>query len=342
VDKLRTHLENTSSSNKAGIPQFKLDSTVSGIDSDRLKFLTSRDVSDAHGVLKLVKRDPVLTKRLDRVMHGDKIVQVDKTYFDDCFRKFTDLAPQWSPDANDVDSVVNIFWARYSSEWRQKVLIIRQQSSGLCYLNAVFVFEHYMVAILGGNPVTTTYDVGKYEAETLKGGKMVKFILTGKICSTQETLQTLCRISEDQLNIISLPLKPDKNKIMFEEGCETILREVANQPAILAQVKATHMANSTDQVIFTEPPGPQPLEPRHAMVIVGARKDKKGEYYFLVQSWWENRYFLELSGRYLASCDARVIFLDTSKLERNPDYQDLLNDAIFAESCSDVSDICLE
>ena len=109
-------------------------------------------------------------------------------------------------------------------------------------------------------------------------------------------------------------------------------------------MKATHLSESTDQIQFSVPPGNQLDTPRHAMLLIGARKDKDGEYFFLVQNWWKARPFLELSGRYLASCDAKISFLDPNviKLERRAENEGILNDALYAETCSDSGEICPE
>ena len=55
-------------------------------------------------------------------------------------------------------------------------------------------------------------------------------------------------------------------------------------------------------VSFTGTPAPQhppASEPMyHSMVLIGARKTKAGEYFFLLKNWWEGRYFIEVSGEY--------------------------------------------
>jgi hypothetical protein len=274
-------------------------------------------------------------------MNGDNIREVKENFFEECFSELCSAVPQWSLDLFDAPlSVRNIFWASQSEEWRKNVLIIRKQTTGMCFLTAVFVFEHYMMASCTNKGIKSTYDVGKYEAATLKGEVLEKFLLQAKLNSTTSVLTSLCRLQDEDLSPMTLSPDPelrDQNVIVSEY----ILRHVANRPAILAQVKAADMANSTERVVFTDPPPNQPDEIRHAMVLIGARRDENGEYFFLVQNWWESRYFMELSGRYLAACDAKIIFLRKNIiLERKEVFNGLLNDAVFAETCADASECC--
>ena len=48
----------------------------------------------------------------------------------------------------------------------------------------------------------------------------------------------------------------------------------------------------------------------HAMVMVGARRDDSGQY-FLLQNWWKEKQFVEVSEAYLQHCSATVFFVET-------------------------------
>jgi hypothetical protein len=47
----------------------------------------------------------------------------------------------------------------------------------------------------------------------------------------------------------------------------------------------------------------------HAMVLIGMRKTKTGQYYFLLQNWWESKPFVEVSSEYIAYCGGIVSFV---------------------------------
>jgi hypothetical protein len=49
----------------------------------------------------------------------------------------------------------------------------------------------------------------------------------------------------------------------------------------------------------------------HAMALIGARTDEKGKRWFLLQNWWRNLQFVEVSESYLESSGATVCFVKT-------------------------------
>ena len=298
-------------------------------------FLTNHGVKEAAKVFEKIKSDSKLVTRLERVMNGDRLIEVDReSFFDDCFRKFTDRVPEWK----DIKSCT-IFWNSYDIDWRKKVLIIREQSTGLCFLSAVFVFEHYLTAIFSQGVITTTYDVGKYEAKELRGEVLEDFLLHGRWSTTLGVLKCVCALGDVDFETILLPSKSVLRAKQYEDDCELISQLVVSRPGIISQMKATHLSGSSvDQIQFNDAPDNQLDSPRHAMLLIGACKKADGEYYFLVQNWWPSRPFLELSGQYLAQCDAKITFLKPSvtRLERREENEVLLNDALYAETCSDI------
>jgi hypothetical protein len=49
----------------------------------------------------------------------------------------------------------------------------------------------------------------------------------------------------------------------------------------------------------------------HAMVLIGARIDPiDGEYWFLLQNWWLDRFFIEVTREYLASSECSIHFVE--------------------------------
>jgi hypothetical protein len=38
------------------------------------------------------------------------------------------------------------------------------------------------------------------------------------------------------------------------------------------------------------------------MLIIGARRDERGKYYFLLQNWWASKFFVQVSAEYLQAC----------------------------------------
>jgi hypothetical protein len=48
----------------------------------------------------------------------------------------------------------------------------------------------------------------------------------------------------------------------------------------------------------------------HAMVLVGHRRSD-GKDVYLLQNWWEDKQFVEVSAEYLEACRATVTFVET-------------------------------
>lgn len=51
-------------------------------------------------------------------------------------------------------------------------------------------------------------------------------------------------------------------------------------------------------------------EGRHAMVIVGARRDSRSRY-FLLQNWWQRKQFVQVDEAYVRACGGRAFFVVT-------------------------------
>jgi hypothetical protein len=107
-------------------------------------------------------------------------------------------------------------------------------------------------------------------------------------------------------------------------------------------MRVAHILDNPNEYRFVDIPVDFADSPRHAMVLIGARKTASNEYFFLLQDWWKSRYFVEVSGEYLALCEARIIFYTGSRLERREDCEDLLYEGTYAESCLDAIETCYD
>jgi len=78
--------------------------------------------------------------------------------------------------------------------------------------------------------------------------------------------------------------------------------------------------STNDHLDWQDTEGRQPLskakkeeDSYHSMIILDARKDNKGHYFFLVQNWWSDSQLVEMSDEYLAACDAQIHLLSNSR-----------------------------
>ena len=72
------------------------------------------------------------------------------------------------------------------------------------------------------------------------------------------------------------------------------------------------------------------------MVLVGMRKTRVGEYYFLLQNWWRDRYFIEVSYEYFAACEPDITFV-TKKLTEISSTVEFIS---FESSLETMADKC--
>ena len=79
----------------------------------------------------------------------------------------------------------------------------------------------------------------------------------------------------------------------------------------------------------------------HSMVLIGARKSSEGKYFFLLQNWWEGKFFIEVSGEYISHCNAEIIFVNIP-ITRKAEFADFLSEALYAETSVDSPEIFFE
>ena len=72
------------------------------------------------------------------------------------------------------------------------------------------------------------------------------------------------------------------------------------------------------------------------MVVIGYRQEDNGDYVFLLQNWWHNRYLIEVSEAYLAQSGALFEFV-TTDFEKIPSSLPTV-DAPYAETVADTGE----
>jgi hypothetical protein len=98
-----------------------------------------------------------------------------------------------------------------------------------------------------------------------------------------------------------------------EDGSVTKIKSFlrVHGPALISRFHIyPHFKESSCTSFSMIPEGEKVLETLHAMVLVGYRDDEKlKETYFLVQNWWKDRYFIEVTASYLEAAQADVVFV---------------------------------
>ena len=301
-----------------------------------------------------LKLDKTGLDKIDRLMDGD-ITSNEKNYFFEHFNRFVELVPDWNQTRDVVsssgrkrkadsqdDGEIHLFWTQFDTEQCERIMVIRKQTSGLCYLHAPVVMEHYLIAIATAGENSSTYDIGKYEAHVLTGDCLVNFLLKDEGGSSQNTLKELCGLTEVDTKHFHIPDKEDD--LIYSNTCQIIFERVAQSPALISTFRVYPEFHQTDAVSFSCIPQQDVTMtriPMHSMVLIGARKTTSGDYFFLLQNWWEGRYFIEVSGEYLHHCQAEITFVKKA-ITRKRELATLLCDALYAETSADASETFYE
>ena len=127
--------------------------------------------------------------RLRRIMDGDiaveslevegsevnTFVQVENNFFQKYFDQFLIVQPAW----NVVDNVV-LFWNNYPKIFHKNILVIRKQMSGLCFMHAPVVLQHYLLCIHRikiGQPLDfKMVDIAAYIKDNWKGPDLETYL----------------------------------------------------------------------------------------------------------------------------------------------------------------------
>jgi hypothetical protein len=80
-------------------------------------------------------------------------------------------------------------------------------------------------------------------------------------------------------------------------------------PALVSQFQVHDDFCSLEQFFHYGSPTGECKGRYHAMVLAGYRKDKNGNIYYLLQNWWKEKQFVEVSPAYLQECGVLVYFV---------------------------------
>ncbi len=127
------------------------------MDASRLKaieFLKVKGITAPETIV--AKLDDVALDKIDSLVDGD-IELSEGNLFGEHLKQFTDVVPAWihstlpgkkrRADNQEDGVVVNLFWTQFSPEQQARIMVIRKQKSGLCYLHAPVVLEQLEVKI---------------------------------------------------------------------------------------------------------------------------------------------------------------------------------------------------
>lgn len=329
-----------------------------------LEFLKSKCIHNPEDFWDKICCKKETLDRLTRLLLGD--IVADTTNFSLEFKKFAESVPSWrfgvislerlanrmmssTNESNKKQKVMNsssdeliegkLFWSQLEEmeldpNFRiNEALVIRKQNSGYCYLHAPVVLEHYLVIIATQGKALDMINIGKYEAQFLDGDKIQEFIMNPLGGNARTFLQDLCTLYNKDLIMTTLPDPIDSPEI-FKRVCEDILIKVADKPFLVSgfEIHSNFLVQEKFSFIMDDV-----VEERcigtHSMLLIGVRKNELGKYYFLLQNWWESKFFIEVSSEYFQYCNGSLTWVNKVITQHAKDLP--LYVASYAETCLD-------
>ncbi len=247
------------------------------------------------------------------------------------FNKFLKHAPEWSFTKNDENNVV--FWNNDNYQTIENLKILRRQRPRLGSMIAPIVLMHYMISINSNGAYTQTLDTSKYTNYIKKGEQLEEFLeraLHNKASNefSYTMMKEMMKIEDSDISKIG----------EISDYGPILLKKLAHYPAIISAFTVYNQFLDEPRIYkyHHKLPG-EVVHGYHSLLLIGARRDAiSGEYFYLLQNFWEGKYFVEVSGKYLDSVKPAIVMFVTKKISNYPpEYADLTNNYLTL----DMSDI---
>ena len=324
-------------------------SDIESFKSRAISFLKSRDVASPQQLYMKIAETP---EKLIRLMDGDK--KSDITCFHEEFEKFIALVPSWRATEycddfkvgekrkGTTEVKVHLFWSQLTGINAKNVPVVRRQTFGLCFLHAAVVLESYLIAVGTACEKPLTIDVGLYEAQVLLGNTLEEFLLNKEGGDSLYTLSQLCSLKQSDIITYTIP-DPQEDHESYDRQCALIMNRVLDKPLLISSFRVHNCFHTSSEVSFSSIPETfEEGNRRHSMLLIGARISAEGEYFFLLQNWWQDRYFIEVSGQYMHHCGATMTFIKKGITTRRPDLISIAYYSPYAETNVDNPEIFFE
>lgn len=267
-----------------------------------------------------------LKKGLERlqtiVEKGETTPRRSNMETDSVFDDFVTKHKEWKAD----DSFV-VFRDHENLKGKSHALVERFQKSGLCYMHACVVVQHYLVAMNNDKEVPML-NMAEYLKKYMPGDRLYDHIWNNKGGDSWDFLKHILKEKpgiDDIVSRLSDSLRNDDLDILLK----------AYGPGLVAGFAVAKNFTGDDWQHLGKYEV-EKHEGRHAMVLVGYRiVDGKKRY--LLQNWWKSKPYVEVDVDYLRSSEATVHFI-TKKQSEMGAYPTNLEALVECESGIDASE----
>lgn len=238
------------------------------------------------------------------------------------FDDFVALHPEWKEN----DSFV-VFRDHQKLHGKSHALVERLQKSGLCYMHACVVVQHYLVAMNNDEEVPML-NMAEYLKKFMSGDRLYQHIWNNKGGDSFDFLENILKERPESESIVSL-----SNKVLAETEMDSLLKSYG--PALVSGFAVAKAFTGTDWQHLGKYKV-EKFEGRHAMVLVGYRV-VDGKKRYLLQNWWKSKAYIEVDVDYLLSSKATIHFIKERQTEIG-DYPTNFEALVECESGIDASE----
>ena len=275
--------------------------------------------------LLLAAETDKLKKALERlttiVEKGETTPTRLKMEADSVFDDFVTKHKEWKAE----DSFV-VFRDHQNLKGKSHALVERFQKSGLCYMHACVVVQHYLVAMNNDKEVPML-NMAEYLKKYMPGDRLYQHIWNNKGGDSLDFLENILKEKPGVDGIASR-----QTDTLCNDDLDALLKSYG--PGLVSGFAVAKDFIGTDWQHLGK--YLEKCEGRHAMVLVGYRiADGKKRY--LLQNWWKSKPYVEVDVEYLLSSKAAIHFIKEKQMEMG-DYPTNLEALVECESGIDASE----
>ena len=282
----------------------------------------------AQRALRLLQGDVVHKEGENSGSHGVKLATV--------FAAFCREHPAWGDASQSF-----VFFRDHakvkalSDAAREQLNVTRiQPSGGLCYMHAPAVMQHNLVTLHSGGEHTKMLNVAKYivelfPADFFKANPIYDHVVCNKGSPSEAFLVKIMGLKRSDTAPTTIIAEYEA------ESAERVAKALKTYGVGLVSEFKVEPAFQGKQVSFTANALRGEAVGLHAMTLVGHREND-GQHLFLLQNWWKEKQFIEVSAEYLAAADARITFVQKEVTEIPKEFP--TNDNVFCMETEDLAE----
>jgi hypothetical protein len=173
-------------------------------------------------------------------------------------------------------------------------------ASGLCYIHAPVVLQHYLqctdyLVATQCSEAVLMLEVAEYIRRQMDGKTLTGRALSDEGGDAKQLLQDILLTDSNILEVRQLSDLPQQLKMLG--------------PALVSSFRVEKRFMADDGFRFTDSSIGEQVG-LHAMALVGYRKEGS-DLRFLIQNWWVSKPFVEVSHEYLLATHAKMYFVTT-------------------------------